>query len=106
MLREFKFELQCLTVSQQFGHSGLSQEFSIVSALCTLLTVVTVRCVAFVLFRQEGKSQSAKFIYEEISQDTDKFDEKSKCLIIPLTLTYEGFYLIDEVRKNIEKENG
>lgn len=35
-----------------------------------------------------------------------KFDEKSKCLIIPLALTKHGFYLIDEVRKAIEKENG
>ncbi len=34
------------------------------------------------------------------------FDEKSKCSIIPLALTKQGFYLIDEVRKAIEKENG
>lgn len=47
---------------------------------------------------------SIQNILEENNKSV-KFDDKSKCFIVPLALTKQSFSLIDEVRESIEKEN-
>lgn len=45
-------------------------------------------------------------ILEKKNKSSIKYDDKSKCLIVPLALTKQGFSLIDEVRQVIEEEHG